>query len=350
MSSTSSHPRTSQAAALDTAAQAQRPSVKKGVSFFVSTAPERSARLSSNRGSARSGKSRRGSAAAAPDKRERRCWSFLTICRFMVRLRRFSVLKDAPVAPEERHKYWRALHASSHQKKLCRRGGFLGANKGTFQPRALVLHSKSLAYQHEDGTRVRSIGFADVVKVQRLKAQRQPARVCRGVATPAAGPSAQRFGWIIRLRDGNDLTFQCMSEEHRDAWVLCVRNNLHAWARQRWLSSVLCCECHGVLSRQKAPALRRSSSVRSMVTLARLSEGNHCCDHPECDLGPCHCGHLEGDSDGPRRCAGDGLAGFPPDDDQGDEQAGWADRVDAAPKQPRRTRVSSAHALAVARV
>ena len=58
----------------------------------------------------------------------------------------------------------------------------------------------------------------------------------------------------------------------------------------------------------------------------------------------------EGDSDGPRRCAGDGLAGFPPDDDQGDEQAGWADRVDAAPKQPRRTRVSSAHALAVARV
>ena len=97
MSSTSSHPRTSQAAALDTAAQAQRPSVKKGVSFFVSTAPERSARLSSNRGSARSGKSRRGksrrgSAAAAPDKRERRCWSFLTICRFMVRLRRFSVL------------------------------------------------------------------------------------------------------------------------------------------------------------------------------------------------------------------------------------------------------------------
>ena len=217
MSSTSSHPRALPAAALVAAVQAesapsvkkwrptstppapvlssstmsstssrQRTSVKKGVSFVVSTAPERST-LSSNRGSARSGRSRRGSAAAAPDKLERCCWSFLAICRFMVRVRRLSVLKDAPVEPEERHKYWRVLHASSHQEKLCRSGGILGANKGAFQPRVLVLHSKSLAYQDEDGTRVRSIGFADVVKVQRLKAPRQPTRVGRGVAMPAAG-------------------------------------------------------------------------------------------------------------------------------------------------------------------
>ena len=79
-----------------------------------------------------------------------------------------------------------------------------------------------------------------------------------------------------------------------------MRNTIHAWAKQRWLSSVLCCTCHDVLrtaqSRQKprqrnldGPGRAVWSSQRTpgrtLLTLARLVECN-CCDRGEkCD---CH--------------------------------------------------------------
>jgi len=49
--------------------------------------------------------------------------------------------------PTERDQMWRSLNASARQRKLYRRGGFLGAAKGTYQPRELALHAESLTYR-----------------------------------------------------------------------------------------------------------------------------------------------------------------------------------------------------------
>ena len=102
--------------------------------------------------------------------------------------------------PKVRQKLWRDLEKSTTQKKLTRRGGFLGLGVGYEQVREVRLHTENLSYRHVvkpgEDEKEKFINFDDIRWVG----------ACKG--------SSKR--WKIKMKNEPEYEFICDTHDHRN--------------------------------------------------------------------------------------------------------------------------------------